>query len=164
MISAVDTNILLDVLLPDKKHAGSSRALLNQHKKMGQLVICEMVYAELASQFPSAQILTRFLTDTAIVLLPSLPTSLSTAGERWRRYASDKSRAFQCSRCGFTFSLSCPRCGNELHYRCHIISDFLIGAHASNQAGVLLSRDRGFYRPYFPELRVISEAGGIPPS
>ena len=53
MIAAIDTNILLDILIPNVKYAKSSKAVIDDAFRNGSLVISEIVYAELSSQFPA---------------------------------------------------------------------------------------------------------------
>ena len=154
MISAIDTNILLDILIPDEKYVIRSKNLLEKFKEKGKLLICEIVYSELASQFPSSEDLELFLHDTGIQLQASNMASLSIAGKRWKEYAAKRSQALQCVVCGKKISINCPDCDNTISYRQHIISDFVIGANALTHADVLLSRDRGFYRTYFKDLVV----------
>ncbi|MGH9361014.1 MAG: DNA-binding protein, partial [Thermoanaerobaculia bacterium] len=51
MRSAVDSSIILDVLLPDPGFATASLKLLESHAAKGSLVICPVVYAEVAAAF-----------------------------------------------------------------------------------------------------------------
>jgi len=90
VITAIDTNILLDILIPDEAFMLSSKRLLDKYAEMGQLIISEIVYAELASQFHSEKTLKDFLSDTGIKLIYSDETALYLAGERWRNYSANR--------------------------------------------------------------------------
>jgi predicted nucleic acid-binding protein len=156
MITAVDTNIILDVLIPGEPFGESSKELLDRHLSKGKLILCEVVFAELAARFPSEEELTSFLADTRMNLVYSEEKSLYMAGSRWAEYArkSAKNR-FSCGKCGHAFEATCPQCKTSLTKRLHVLADFLIGAHAFVQADYILSRDLGVYRTYFSDLKVI---------
>lgn len=154
MITSIDTNILLDILLPDKEYALDSKELIDFYNQKGQLIICELVYAELSSQFSSDKELSKFLNDTSIKLVYSNEKTLALSGERWKNYSKNRRNTLQCPACGKKFSINCPHCKHTIKVRQHIISDFIIAAHALNQATLLLSRDRGFLKSCFSDLRV----------
>jgi predicted nucleic acid-binding protein len=154
MITAIDTNILLDILIPDEAHSLSSKRLLDRCLEKGQLVICEVVYAELSSQFPSEIELRDFLLDTGIRLIHSSREVLYLAGERWRAYKGKRERKIQCPSCGEKISVVCPKCHQIVALRNRILGDFIIGAHAFLDAELLLTRDRGFYHTHFKGLRI----------
>lgn len=132
MITAIDTNILLDIFLPDKKFAAKSGKLLKLAYDEGALMICDIVYAELVPQFQERQRLDETLA-TINVSLSSIDVDVAfLAGERWSLYRKSGG------------------------IRKRIITDFLIGAHALKKADRLITRDRGFYKSYFPELQILS--------
>jgi predicted nucleic acid-binding protein len=159
MITAVDTNIILDVLIPNEPFSDSSKKLLDAHLSKGRLILCEVVYAELAAQFPSEEELKQFLTETGMRLEYSNEESLYTAGTRWAKFSrkNDHDR-FSCRQCGQRFEITCPRCRSVIIRRLHVLSDFLIGAHALIKADCLLSRDLGIYKTYFSDLKVVGSA------
>ena len=67
----------------------------------------------------------------------------------------------QCSKCGAEKELICDNCNNLISSRQHIISDFIIGGHAEEKVELLLTRDRGFYRNYFDNLKLVSKIKDI---
>ena len=132
MIVAVDTDILLDLLIPNPEFLESSRKTLNQYIEKASLIIGDVVYAELATQFEDESLLKTFLVSTGIRRISSNDEALWLASRSWKKYHKNKK---QKSR--------------------RVLADFLVGAHAIVHAGHLITRDQGFYREYFDELKII---------
>jgi predicted nucleic acid-binding protein len=154
MAVAVDTNILLDILLPDPVFKDGSLELLTASAQTERLIISEVVYAELATQFPGEKLIAQFIKDTDIHLVNTPPEALWIAAGAWKAYLKNRDSILQCSRCGKKVSAKCGGCGAVIAVKQHIIPDFLIGGHAMVTAGKLLTRDRGFYRLYFSGLEI----------
>jgi predicted nucleic acid-binding protein len=134
MITIIDTNILLDIFLPDEKFARESTRLLKLAYDEGALIICDcdIVYAELVPQFEEREGLDNTFATINIALSHMDADIDFLAGEKWSFYRKS----------GGT--------------RKRIISDFLNGAHALIKEERFLTRDRGFYQSYFPELQILS--------
>jgi len=128
MITAVDTNILLDIFLPDKKFAVNSTLLLKKAFDQGALIISEVVYAELVPPFKEREPLDQVLATLNISLSFLDRECAYLSGKKWALYKQSGGK------------------------RDRIITDFLIGAHALVIGNRFLTRDRGFYKTYFPEL------------
>jgi predicted nucleic acid-binding protein len=136
VISAIDTNVLLDVLEDDPVFLEPSLDALRTCDAEGRLIACDVVWAEVAARFSSADHL-REIMDRVGVAFSSLTVEAALgAGAAWSRYRL--------------------RGGS----RSRVVADFLIGAHAQTQADRLVTRDRGFYRTYFADLAVLDPSPG----
>jgi predicted nucleic acid-binding protein len=131
MITAVDTNVLIDIFLDDRQFGKKSARALTACINEGALTICGVVFVETAPLFPSIQECVKALAivriKPAIISMPAF----ALAGNVWKDYRSQ---------------------GGS---RSRMVADFLIGAHAQIECDRLLTRDRGFYRKYFKGLKVI---------
>ena len=134
MITAVDTNVLLDVCAGNQEFSSASTDKLRICMKEGSLVVCELVWAELAGVFPASGEMATILKNLGIAFSPCSAATATKAGETWRKYRS---------------------AGGA---RSRMIADFMIGAHALIQCDRLLTRDRGFYRSHFTSLIIVDPA------
>jgi len=157
MTVAVDTNILFDILLSDKEYKDSSLELILYYSRTDRLIISEIVYSELASQFNDVTLLESFLSDTNIILEHTTSKGLWKASKAWKEYIENRDDRLQCSHCGHKQQIKCKECEEIISSRQHIIPDFLIGGHASEKSDILLTRDLDFYRNYFKDINIINK-------
>ncbi len=152
MITAVDTNIVLDILMLGAPHGDSSEKLLEEAVSAGATIISEPVYSELSARFALAIDLDEFLMDAGIRIQPSSQEALFLAGKAWQTYNQRRPAGLRCPSCGASCVVKCIACDTPLSPRQHVLADFQIGSHALVHAERLLTRDRGYYRAYFPNL------------
>jgi predicted nucleic acid-binding protein len=135
MITAVDTSVLVDIFTDDPAFRVGSLAAVRASLSRGSIVACDIVWAEVVAAFADGASASSALAAIPVEFSEIDVRSAATAGAAWRAYRA--------------------RGGS----RERIISDFVIGAHALTRADRLLTRDRGFHRMAFKNLKILDPMG-----
>jgi hypothetical protein len=130
MRTAIDTSVLVAIFSGESTCQAWMQRLI-ECRREGQLVICEIVYAELARGFDSTAALDHSLESLGVVFEGIARIAAFRAGKAFAEYR---------------------RRGGP---RTNLIPDFMVAAHAAEQANRLAAEDRGYYCEYFSGLQVI---------
>jgi predicted nucleic acid-binding protein len=138
MITAIDSNILIDVIGSPSRFTDPAIHALDEARQQGALIISPIVVAEIAGHFSSASQQEKCLREMGLRLIDFSMEDSYHAGQAYIAY---KSRSKDPK----------PR----------MLADFMVGAHASLQADQLMTRDRGYYRTYFPKLKIVEPTRSV---
>jgi predicted nucleic acid-binding protein len=127
----VDSSVLLDVATDNGQWSDWSGRQLWQARETNDIAINAMIYAEVSSAFSAIERVDQFLTDVDVRREDVPWAAAYVAGQMFKAYR---------------------KAGGA---RLAPLPDFFIAAHAALCGYQLLSRDTGFFRSYFPALKLI---------
>jgi len=130
VITAVDTSVLI-AITKGEPDALAWTDLLAAAQADGDLVVCDVVAAEFYALLMDRAKFDQAFAGLGITFSPTSLETAQLAGRLFRQYR---------------------RLGGP---REHLVPDFLIGAHAQEQADRIAAIDRGYLSHYFPRLEVI---------
>lgn len=130
MNAAVDSSVLWAIFKGEPAGKTWLERLI-ELRSNGDLLVCEIVWAETRPAFTSARAHADALDRLGVEFSPLDATAAAVAGELFNRYR---------------------RAGGV---RQRILPDFLIGAHALSLGVPIATDDDGFFRKYFHGLNVI---------
>lgn len=130
--TAVDSNILIDVLFDDTKFSSLSTTALAWASREGRLTISTMVMAEVAGYFPTGEAALSFFRVINTEVSPFDAEEALAAGHMWSNRVNKK--------------------------RSRILPDYIVASHAALHANRLLTRDSGFKQMNVPGLVVVTPA------
>ena len=128
----VDSNVLLDVVTDGQVWGDWSQEQLEQAALKGQLVINDVIYAEVSTRYESLEGIESMLMDLQIDVVPIPREALFLAGKAYLQYRAAGG------------------------VRTSVLPDFFIGAHAAVERLPLLTRDIRRYRSYFSTVNLIA--------
>ena len=127
----MDSNVLIDILNDDPLHGARSTAAFASMRAAWSPFVNSVIYAELAQAYASMTAFNEAFSVLGLKLVSSSRASLFRAACAHRDYRAR----------GGTRKATLP--------------DFLIGADALHLGVPLLTRDRGRFKTYFPNLTVL---------
>ena len=127
----IDSNVILDILIPDPIWRRWSMSQLQSLSSLHDLAINPIIYAEVSVSFATAATVDQKLKDLGLSVLTIPRAAAFLAGKAYTQYRGQ----------GGT--------------KANVLADFFVGSHAAVLSCPLLTRDIRRYASYFPGVQLI---------